>query len=113
MVSGWGFGESPSMLIGRKEAPLMLTHDCGSTMLALFTGEATETGRNRGWRRVAYRAGGDEFISFLVRFEASGQPIKGPVDHNLSWSVYFSDLWGNPLEVTSYDYAMVKAVLDA
>ena len=27
------------------------------------------------------------------------------VDHELSWSMYFSDPDGNPFEITSYDYS--------
>ncbi len=29
------------------------------------------------------------------------------VDHQFSWSIYFSDPYGNPYEITSYDYAEV------
>lgn len=35
------------------------------------------------------------------------------MDHDRSWSVYFSDPWGNLLEVTTYDYANVPALLSA
>lgn len=93
--------------------PLMLTHDGGATMLALFTGEAAGAQAPRGWRRMAYRVRAKAFVSFWERFAASGQSIEGPVDHEKAWSVYFSDPWGNALEVTTYDFEQVKAMLPA
>ncbi|GAB5561211.1 MAG: hypothetical protein SynsKO_28580 [Synoicihabitans sp.] len=94
-----------------QEGPLMLTHDGGATMLALFSGEPAGEQTPRGWRRVAYRVNGEAFRDFFERFKASGQSIEGPIDHGKSWSVYFSDPWGNALEVTTYDYDAVKAVV--
>ncbi|WP_241602850.1 hypothetical protein [Rosenbergiella nectarea] len=35
------------------------------------------------------------------------------VDHQLTWSVYFYDLSGNPLEVTCNDYAAATPVMIA
>ncbi|KMV73907.1 hypothetical protein AI29_11130 [bacteria symbiont BFo2 of Frankliniella occidentalis] len=35
------------------------------------------------------------------------------VDHQLTWSVYFHDLSGNPLEVTCNDYAAATPVMVA
>jgi catechol 2,3-dioxygenase-like lactoylglutathione lyase family enzyme len=39
-----------------------------------------------------------------------GQPIRA-VDHELSWSMYFSDPDGNPFEITCYNYAVLADVL--
>ena len=33
------------------------------------------------------------------------------VDHEGSWSLYFSDPDGNPFEITSYDYQWLKKQL--
>lgn len=33
-------------------------------------------------------------------------------DHGLSYSVYFTDADGNPLELTTYDYGTVTAELE-
>ena len=35
------------------------------------------------------------------------------VDHQLSWSIYFSDPFGNPFEITTYDYEWVSEQLPA
>ena len=35
--------------------------------------------------------------------EALKQPMH-PVDHQVAWSLYFSDPDGNPFEITCYDY---------
>jgi len=32
-------------------------------------------------------------------------------DHQISWSMYFSDPDGNPYEITSYDYASLEPSL--
>ena len=66
-----------------------------------------------GWRRLALRAPADEFVAFCQRFRDSGQKIEGPVDHEKAWSAYFTDPWGNLLEVTTYDYAEVPRLLPA
>lgn len=103
-----GFEAMPEHAVWAATGPIMLTCDRGQTMLALFIGEAQGTKTVRGWRRFALRADAAEFFAFRRRFVASGQSIRGPVDHEKAWSLYFSDPWGNLLEVTTYDYLPVK-----
>ena len=57
--------------------------------------------REGGFRRVAFLMDGPAFVEFCQR---PGMEI---VDHQKSWSVYFSDPYGHPLEVTTYDYDYV------
>ena len=78
-------------------------------MLALFEGEPQRNQDVRGWRRVAWRVGGEAFWAWTAKYRQSGQSLDGPIDHEKAWSVYFSDPWGNALEVTTYDYALVTA----
>lgn len=100
------------------EIPLMISSDGGSTKLALFKGEPQTD--DVGWRRVAFRVSGASFLEFLRRLESvpvrdrDGSAV-GPrdvVDHDVAWSIYFSDPYGNPLEITSYDYAEVADGLE-
>jgi len=74
-----------------------------------MAGEGVAVGgpKGRGWRRLALRTSGANFLAFARRFRASGQKLEGPVDHQKAWSLYFTDPWGNLLEVTTYDYAVV------
>ena len=106
-----GFKPMPEHAEWADAGPLMMTNDSGSTMLALFAGEAAGCEPVRGWRRLAFRTDADSFWSFHQNFRESGQAIEGPVDHDKAWSVYFDDPWGNGLEVTTYDYSAVSMVL--
>ena len=93
--------------------PVMITNDGGFTKIALFTGEPQGDADVRGWRRLAFGLDADRFIAFVERYRESGQALNGPVDHHTAWSAYFSDPWGNLLEVTTYDYDAVRDALDS
>jgi catechol 2,3-dioxygenase-like lactoylglutathione lyase family enzyme len=94
-----------------EEGPLMLSGDDGETMLALFEGEPTGEADPTGYRRVAFRVDGEtfrEFVDSLPRLPVSdgeGESIGSDdvVDHDLSNSIYFTDPYGNPFEVTTYE----------
>ncbi len=90
--------------------PLMISGDGGRTKLALFTGEP-ESGAERGYHQLAFRAGGTAFTVFVERAEGlglrdrRGHPVthRDVKDHGKAKSFYFADPWGNRLEVTTYD----------
>jgi catechol-2,3-dioxygenase len=92
----------------------MISSDGGSTKLALFEGKPQEG--NVGWRRVAFKVTGAAFLRFLNRLEdapvrsASGSMVTAEdvVDHDVSFSIYFADPYGNRLEVTTYDHDEVQ-----
>lgn len=102
-----GWAASPSN-------PLMVSADGGRTMLALFRGDP---GSDDGgpFHRVAFRVDGRGFLALVDRLAARGDvEVGGPgavVDHDRSFSVYFADPWGHPLEVTTYDYEHVAGEL--
>jgi catechol 2,3-dioxygenase-like lactoylglutathione lyase family enzyme len=93
--------------------PLMISSDGGATKLALFEGAPPGRAPTSGFRRVAFRVTGRGFQEFLRRLPELnlGLPpgMDAVVDHDKSYSVYFSDPWGHPLEVTTYDYDEVTA----
>jgi catechol 2,3-dioxygenase len=104
------------------QGPLMIS--CGGgTKLALFAGEPPGSRPTAGFHRVAFRVDGPRFFEFLEQTEnvpvpadADGeesQEVRPPVlrDHGKSFSVYFRDPWGHPLEVTTYDEAYVRSRL--
>ena len=95
-----------------QRGPLMISSDSGNTKLALFAGQPQGAAGPMGIRRIAFRIGGDDFLKQIEQLAA----LKGDdavqrseiIDHDKSFSVYFSDPYGNPLEVTTYDYEVVK-----
>lgn len=99
------------------EGPLVLSVGSGAAKLALFERETATRGGSVSPRRVAFRTDGDGFLSFLDRLESldltnnEGKPVTpdDAVDHRLSYSIYFADPDGNPLEVTTYDHGTVAA----
>ncbi len=94
--------------------PLMISNDGGDTMIALFEGPPQGHEEVRGFRRLAFRVTDAEFLSFM---ESSGSVLAAPLgpenmkDHEKAISVYFSDPYGNHLEVTTYDHAEVRKAL--
>lgn len=102
--------------------PLMLSSDGGATKLALFAGEPQDGQPSRGYRRLAFETGADGFRAFveetasaLLVFDRDAARIDGvdPVDHGLSFSAYFHDPYGNPLEITTYEHEAVRIALDS
>ncbi len=94
--------------------PLMISNDQGVTMLALFRGSGQGRSEVRGFRRLAFRVSATDFVSFLESSGSWHTPGLGPEsiqDHDKAISVYFSDPYGNLLEVTTYDYKEAKALL--
>ncbi|HET7323993.1 MAG TPA: VOC family protein [Halococcus sp.] len=98
--------------------PLHISSDGGKTKLALFEGQPSGSRETTGSRRVAFRVGGTEFIDFITRVEDLPVPDVGReedqddiADHDLAFSIYFQDPYGNPLEVTTYDYETVATAL--
>lgn len=99
--------------------PLMISSDGGATKLALFEGELPSDGPRTGFQRVAFQVDGPGMLAFLDRLgklelnNRHGERLTRSqiVDHDGSWSIYFSDPWGNRFEITTYDYAWVKGQL--
>lgn len=99
--------------------PLMLTVD-DTTKLALFERETATRGEAVSPHRIAFQTDADGFLSFLDRLETpdltnrDGDPVSAAdvVDHDLSYSLYFTDLDGNWLELTTNDHDAVAAELE-
>lgn len=92
--------------------PVMIGAAGGGPMLALFLADgaaergAVREGAGHGsrphWHRVAWRADRDGFAAAQRHLTALGIAFRGPVDHEVAWSIYFQDPDGNPLEITYY-----------
>ena len=88
--------------------PVMI--GAGKTMLALFTSTRPKRrlpGRKKnshrvshGYLRVAFLTNAKGFEKAQRRLKRLGIPFRGPVDHDVTYSIYFQDLNGLPLEIT-------------
>lgn len=100
--------------------PVVLSSDDGETKLAVFEVEedaARRSDESTGsrFRRVAFGVSGDGFLTFLDRcdelelFDDDGALLEElqVVDHELAFSTYFCDPFGNRLELTTYDYDQI------
>lgn len=94
--------------------PLVLSID-DTTKLALFERETATRGEAVSPHRVAFQTDAEGFLSFVDRLETleltdrDDEPVTPAdvVDHDLSYSLYFTDCDGNWLELTTNDHATV------
>jgi catechol 2,3-dioxygenase-like lactoylglutathione lyase family enzyme len=86
--------------------PLTVVDASDRVHLALF-----ERPRQSCRSVVDLGASGAEFLSWLTHLESAlGRKLE-PVDHELSWSLYFEDPDGNPFELTSYEHSAISVGL--
>lgn len=101
------------------QGPLMIATPSGGTKLALFTGNPVGSCEGRGFHLVAFRVGVDQFLNFINKLsdlrlrDQHGQAVSGDSvkDHQLAFSIYFCDPYGNQFELTTYDYHETKTAL--
>ena len=90
--------------------PLMISGDGGRVCLALFEGAQTDaTTRGGGFRRVAFRVSGAEFVAFVEYGRRLGLTPMAVQDHTTTISVYFKDPHGHDLEVTTWECEVARA----
>jgi catechol-2,3-dioxygenase len=98
--------------------PLFLVTREGVRCLALF--EEPNTKKNRkGDHTIAFKVSAREFMELvrhldelqLSKIDGSKLSRKDVVDHELSWSIYFTDPDGNRFELTTYHYDEVSRLL--
>jgi len=78
--------------------PLILSNQKGVIQLAVF-----ERKQFTPSSIIAFGVDGKNFIEWKTYLENIGL-LNACKDHEYSWSLYFSDLDDNGLEITSYDY---------
>ena len=86
--------------------PIMI--GAGTTKLALFTSTKAKDARTRskghrvgyGYLRVAFLTSTRGFQEAQRHLKKLRIPFHGPIDHDLTFSIYFQDLNGLPLEIT-------------
>jgi len=87
-----------------KSGPLTIRNDEGTINIALFKGKTQD---NRSV--IAFKVTGEEFINCHDKINQSITENIELVDHSSQFSIYFDDPYGNPYEITSYDYKLLSA----
>lgn len=98
--------------------PLVLSVD-GGTKLALFERNQATRGQAVSPHRVAFGTDAEGFLAFVDRLDdldlrgTDGERVTADdvVDHELSYSIYFTDLDGNWLELTTNEHDAVATAL--
>lgn len=111
----FGLVPADGMAVWAKDpkGPLFLQSRSGASCLALFERQPPKT--RAGDHTIAFNIDGNGFLAFIDRLQdgeiknTSGKPLTAAdvVDHQLSWSLYFSDPDGNRFELTTYDHGLV------
>lgn len=86
--------------------PLTLADANGALHLALFE---RPSGENHATLALGVDAAG--FVAWKRHLERVLGRTLAVEDHELSWSLYFSDPDGNPFELTCYEHAALAAAL--
>ena len=85
--------------------PLVLENPAGTVDIALF-----EADRPPG-SAVAFGCTADDFMAWQAHLQKMGVEIRIS-DHDLCFSMYFADPFGNYHEITCYDYDILADRLD-
>ena len=86
--------------------PLTITDPSGNVHIAIF-----ESSKERCRSTIALGVGATEFMDWKQHLSEKLVQSLEAVDHTVSWSLYFTDLDGNPYEVTTYEYDAVAEQL--
>lgn len=86
--------------------PLMLEDASGKVHLALFESDQPPTST------IAFGATGEEFLAWKAHLEQQALELR-IADHDLAWSLYFHDPFGNYHEITTYEHDLVRGQLAA
>ncbi len=89
-----------------KNGPLTIENPEGNVHLALFERES-----HPNTSAIAFGASGEEFLAWKAHLESHGLELR-LTDHKLAYSLYFSDLWGNLHEITTYERDYVAKQLE-
>jgi len=98
-----GFREMDSLKIWSESTsgPLAIEDSSGKVHLALFQREDGNPSS-----AIAFGASGEELLRWKEYLQEQDLQIRW-ADHQVAWSLYFKDPYGNSHEITTYDYQYV------
>ena len=97
-----GLKPSEEIIVLPESGPLMIRNNEGNINIALFKGTLKD---NKAV--IAFKVSGEEFINCHNKINDLLTKNIEIVDHDIQFSIYFEDPFGNPYEITSYDYDML------
>ena len=80
--------------------PLTLVDASNRVHLALFESSDIQN------TTIALNVSSADFTAWIKHLSKHGIEVK-PIDHQVSWSIYFKDVDGNPFEITTYEYSQL------
>ncbi|MGC9269392.1 VOC family protein [Acidiphilium sp.] len=86
--------------------PLMLKNPTGTIMLAIF-----EHPRQICRSTIAFNVHAAQFLAWKSHLTVVLDGQIKLADHHLSWSIYFTDPYDNPYEITCYEYATLAGTM--
>jgi catechol 2,3-dioxygenase len=97
-----GFKRLPAFEVWAVDGgPLTLEDASGTVHLALFESQNPPTST------IAFGASGEQFLAWKSHLEQQGLELR-VADHDLAWSMYFHDPFGNYHEITSYEHEWIR-----
>ena len=100
-----GFSRVEALMVWAVEnGPLTLENPEGNIHLALFERDSPPN-----TSAIAFGTSAEEFLAWKTHLEDSGLNLR-LADHELAYSLYFSDPWDNLHEITTYerDYVAIN-----
>ena len=82
--------------------PLTLQNPKGAIHLAVFRSDKQKP------FSLAFGASGEEYLQWRTYLKTAPVSL-AEKEHQISWSLYFNDPYGNEIEITTYDYDAVSA----
>jgi len=102
---GFRVCEQLALWIDNEYAPLFLENPSETVKLALFkTDDFSPTSA------IAFGCSGCEFMHWK-RYLEEQELLQRVANHEVCWSLYFQDVAGNGIEITSYDYEQLASEL--
>ena len=98
-----GLKPSEEMVVLPESGPLMIRNNEGNINIAIFKGKPKDNNAV-----IAFKVSGKQFIHYHKTINHSLIENLEVVDHDTQFSIYFEDPFGNPYEITSYDYDMLN-----
>lgn len=91
----------------RDGGPLTISNDSGTVRLALF-----EAPPRPCRSTIAFAVDAGNFLAWRRHLESALDQPPRLEDHEVTWSLYFSDPDGNPFEITSDQYSVLADELN-
>ena len=105
-ILGFSIVESLVLWAEDDDGPLTIKDSSGRIHLALFKCKDNF----KPSAAFAFSVDGKEFLKWRDYLKKQNISLRCS-NHDIAWSIYFKDLYGNSHEITTYDYDKVKIII--